>query len=148
VAVGVRGGYRFAVEAKAGLPQRNQAEIKSIHFRSSKVLPPCASAASSFQGKHSPAFGACVEGPTIPNPTTLALKRLRTLFIFREVPRFVAVSPQDRGGSSGTLDRCKLSLNNGFGMLFTQAIGKPWVRLIVHKDLDLAQKDSVQEEML
>ena len=39
VAVCLRSHYRFAVEAKTGLPERDQAEIRSVHFRFSRFLP-------------------------------------------------------------------------------------------------------------
>jgi hypothetical protein len=37
MAVCVRGSYRFAIEAKTGLPERDQAEIRNVHFPSSNL---------------------------------------------------------------------------------------------------------------
>jgi hypothetical protein len=99
VAVCVRGRYRFAVEAKTGLPERDQAEIRRrVHFRSSRFLPLGGSAACKFRPRCSFTFGARVDGLTIPNPTRRGLNRVRKLSILGGVPALQTLSLARCGG--------------------------------------------------
>jgi|SRR5580692_905354 hypothetical protein len=99
VAVCVRGRYRFAVEAKIGLPEWDQAEIRRrVHFRSSRFLPLGCSAACKFGLRCSFKFGTPVEGLTIPNPTRRGLNRVRKHSILGGVPTLQMLSLARCGG--------------------------------------------------
>jgi hypothetical protein len=61
MAICIRGRYRFAVEAKTGLPERDQVKVKRVHFRSVRFPPQYLSAAWALRMSCPFAFGACIK---------------------------------------------------------------------------------------